>query len=82
MFVLKVAYIGLWKEMFILYVRDRLSFSLLFFVNDYLYEWMFEVGWKDVIYSYIFVISWNYLMVFNVFCMGVRRNNVFCVRVG
>lgn len=82
MFVLRVVYNRLWKEMFILYVRDRFSFVLLFFVNNYLYEWMFEVGWKDVIYSYIFVIIWNYLMVFYVFRMGVRRNNVFYVKVG
>jgi len=82
MSVLKVAHIGLWKEMLIPYVRDRLSSSSPLSVNDYLYEWMPEVGWKDATYSHIFVTSWNYLMALNVFCMGVRRNNASCVRAG
>lgn len=87
MSVLKVAHIGLWKEMLISlipYVRDRLSSSSPLSVNDYLYEWMPEVGWKDATYSHIFVISWNYLMALHVFRMGVRRNYMYAsyVRAG
>ena len=82
MSVLKVAHIGLWKEMLIPYVRDRLSSSSPLSVNDYLYEWMPEVGWKDATYSHIFVTSWNYLMALHVFRMGVRRNNASYVRAG
>lgn len=44
MSVLKDAHIGLWKEMLIPYVRDQLSSSSPLSVNDYLYEWMPEVG--------------------------------------
>lgn len=82
MSVLKVAHIGLWKEMLIPlipYVRDRLSSSSPLSVNDYLYEWMPEVGWKDATYSHIFVTSWNYFMALHVFRMGVhvRRNYMY-----
>ena len=80
--VLKVAHIGLWKEMLIPYVRDRLSSNLPLSVNNYLYQWMPEVGWKDATYSHIFLNSWNYLMALHVSCMGVRRNNTSYVRAG
>ena len=53
MSVLKVAHIRLWKEMLIPYVRDRLSSGSLLSVNDYLYEWMLKVGWKDATYSHM-----------------------------
>ncbi|XP_067021906.1 uncharacterized protein [Acropora muricata] len=82
MSVLKVAHIGLWKEMLIPYVRDRLSYGSPLSVNNYLYKWMPEVGWKDATYSHIFVTSWNYLMALHVFRMGVRRNNAFYVKAG
>ena len=87
MSVLKVAHIGLWKDMLISlipYVRDRLSSSSPLSENDYLYEWMPEVGWKDATYSHIFVISWNYLMALHVFRMVVRRNYMYAsyVRAG
>ena len=45
MSVLNVAHIGLWIEMLIPYIRDRLaSGSPVISVNDYLYKWMPEVG--------------------------------------
>ena len=53
--MLRVAHIGLWKEMLIPYIKDRLeSGSPEISVNDYLYKWMPEVGWKSATYSYIF----------------------------
>ena len=63
MSVLRVAHIGLWKEMLIPYIRDRhVSGSPEISVNDYLYKWMPEVGleechlqlhlWNDVYLSH------------------------------
>ena len=82
MSVLRVAHNRLWKEMLIPYVRDRLSSASPLSVNNYLYEWMLEVGWKDATYSHIFVTIWNYLMALHAFCMGVRINNAFYVKAG
>ena len=76
--VLKVAHIGLWKEMLVPNVRDRLSSDSPLSGNDYLYEWMPEVG--DATYSHMFVTSWNYLMALHLFRMGVRRINASYVR--
>ena len=78
MSVLKVAHIGLWKEMLVPNVRDRLSSGSPLSGNDYLYERMPEVG--DATYSHMFVTSWNYLMALHLFRMGVRRINASYVR--
>ena len=83
MSVLRVAHIGLWKEMLIPYIRDRLeSGSPEISVNDYLYKWMPEVGWKSATYSYIFGMTYTYLMALMVLRMGVRRNNSSYIRAG
>ena len=82
MSVLKVAHIGLWKEMLIPYIRDRLSSGSPISVNDYLYKWMPEVGWKSATYGYIFSMTWTYLIALMVLCMGVRWDNSSYVRAG
>lgn len=82
MSVLKVAQIGLWKELLIPYIRERLSTGSAISVNDYLYTWMPEVGWKNATYGYTFGMTWTYLMAIWVFRMGVRRNNSTYVRAG
>lgn len=82
MSVLKVAHIGLWKELLIPYIRDRLSSGAAISVNDYLYKWIPEVGWNNATYRYIFGMTWTYLMSLHVFRMGVRRNNNAYVRAG
>lgn len=82
MFVLKVAHLGLWQEMLIPYVRERLSEGLSVSVNDYLYNWLPENGKKDPTYFYMFEMTWTYLMGLQVFRMGVRRNNANYVKAG
>ena len=82
MSVLKVALIGLWKELLIPYIRDRLSSGAAISVNDYLYKWIPEVGWNNATFRYIFGMTWTYLMSLHVFRMGVRRNNTAYVRAG
>ena len=82
MSVLKVAHIGLWKELLIPYIRDRLDSGSAISVNDYLYDWMPNVGWKNATYGYIFGMTWTYLMALLVFRMGVRRNNAAYIRAG
>lgn len=82
MSVLRVAHIGLWKEMLIPYIRDRLASGSEISVTDYLYNWMPEVGWKSATYSYIFGMTWTYLMALMVFRMGVRGNNSSYRRAG
>ena len=83
MSVLRVAHIGWWKEMLIPYIRDRLaSGSPEISVNDYLYKWMPELGWKSATYSYIFGMTYTYLMALMVLRMGVRRNNSSYIRAG
>ena len=78
MSVLKVAHIGLWKE-----IRDRLaSGSLEISVNDYLYKWMPEVSWNNATYKYIFGMTYTYLMALMVLRMGVGRNNTSYTRAG
>ena len=63
--------------MLIPYIKDRLaSGSPEICVNDYLYKWMPEVGWKSATYSY------TYLMALMVLRMGVRRNNSSYIRAG
>ena len=51
-------------------------------VNDYLYDWMPNVGRKNATYRYIFGMIWTYLMALWVFRMGIRRNNAAYVRAG
>ena len=69
--------------MLIPYIRDRLeSGSPEISVNDYLYKWMPEVGWKSATYSYIFGMTYTYLMALMVLRMGVRRNNSSYIRAG
>lgn len=82
MSILKVAHIGLWKELLIPYIRDRLDSGSAMSVNDYLYDWMPNVGWKNDTYRYIFGMTWMYLMALWVFRMGIRRNNAAYVRAG
>ena len=82
MSILKVAHIGLWKELLIPYIRDRLDSGSAMSVNDYLYDWMPNVGWKNATYRYIFGMTWTYLMALWVFRMGIRRNNAAYVRAG
>ena len=53
MSILKVAHLGLWQEMLIRYVRDRLSSGSSLSVNDYLYRWLPINGERDPIYFYI-----------------------------
>ena len=67
MSVLKVAHIGLWKELLIPYIRDRLSSGAATSVNDYLYKGIPEVGWNNATYRYIFGMAWTYLMSLHVF---------------
>ncbi|CAH3019073.1 unnamed protein product [Porites evermanni] len=63
--------------------KDRLaSGSPEISVNDYLYKWMPEVGWKSATYSYIFGMTYIYLMALMVLRMGVRRNNSSYIRAG
>ena len=81
MSVLRVAHIGLWKEMLIPYIRDRLaSGSPDISVNDYLYKWIPEVGWNSATYKYIFGMTYNYLMALMVLRIVVRRNNSSYIR--
>lgn len=82
MFVLKVAHLGLWQEMLIPYVRERLSEGLSVSVDDYPYNWLPENGKKDPTYFYMFEMTWTYLMGLQVFRMGVRRNNANYVKAG
>ena len=82
MSVLRVCHMGLWKELLIPYIRDRFVAELPISVNDYLYKWMPEAGWKNATYSYIFGMTWTYLMAIHVFHMRVRRNNSTYVRAG
>lgn len=82
MSILKVAHIGLWKELLFPYIRDRLDSGSAMSVNDYLYDWMPNVGWKNATYRYIFGMTWTYLMALWVFRMGIRRNNAAYVRAG
>jgi len=82
MSVLKVAHLGLWQEMLIPYVRERLSEGLSVSVNDYLYTWLPENGKQDPTYFYMFEMTWTYLMGLQVFRMGVRRNNANYVKAG
>ena len=82
MSILKVAHVGLWQEMLIPYVRERLSSGSSVSVNDYLYTWLPSNGKKDPTYFYMFQMTWTYLMALQVFHMGVRRNNADYVKVG
>jgi len=70
-----VAHLGLWQEMLIPYVRERLCSGLSVSVNDYLYTWLPENGQKDPTYLHMFRMTWTYLMGLQVFRVGVRRNN-------
>ena len=51
MSVLRVCHMGLWKELLILYVRDRLEVKLPISVRDYLYKWLADVGWENATYK-------------------------------
>lgn len=82
MSVLRVCYMGFWKELLIPYVRDRLDAKLPISVSDYLYKWLPEVGWQNATYKYIFGMTWTYLMAIHVFRMDVGRNNSTYVRAG
>ena len=80
--ILRVAPVGLWQEMPIPYIRERLSSGSSVSVNDYLYTWLPKNGKKDPTYFYRFQMSWNYLMALQVFHMRVRRNNADYVKAG
>lgn len=82
MSILKVAHLGLWQEMLIPYIRERLSSGLSVSVNDYLYTWLPLNGQKDPTYFYMFQMTWTYLMALRMFRMGVRRNNAEYVIAG
>lgn len=75
MSVIKVAHIGLWCELLVPYVKDRLRSKSAMSVNDYLYVWLTQKGWHDDTYRYIFSTTWTYLMAIHMFRMGVRKNN-------
>lgn len=79
MSVLKVAHIGFWKELLIPYIQD-IGPSIS--VNNFLYQWLPNVGWKNATYSYIFGITWTYLTAIWVFRMDVRRSNAAYVKSG
>lgn len=48
MSILKVAHLGLWQELLIPCVRERLRSRLSVSVNEYLYDWLPENRQKDI----------------------------------
>lgn len=79
---LKVAHLGFWHELLVPYVRSRLAGGEEFSVNDFLYNWVVSVGWKNPNYRYIFNVTWTYLMAIQLLHVGVRRNNTEYIRAG
>lgn len=82
MSILKVAHIGFWYELLLPYVRNRLSSGSPMSVNDFLYDWVRQVGWNNPNYKYIFNTTWTYLMGIQLLHIGVRRNNAEYIRAG
>lgn len=52
MIMLNILEWGNWCELFILYVCDRMVNYMEIFVNDYLYEWMFNVKCSNYLYLF------------------------------
>lgn len=82
MSILKVAHIGFWYELLLPYVRNRLSSGSPMSVNDFLYDWVRQVGWNNPNYKNIFNTTWTYLMSIQLLHIGVRRNNAEYIRAG
>ena len=82
MSILKVAHLGFWYELLVPYVHSRLASGTALSVNDFLYNWLVEVGWTQPNYRYIFNTTWTYLMGINLLHVGVRRNNAEYIRAG
>lgn len=82
MSILKVAHIGFWYELLLPHVRNRLSSGSPMSVNDFLYDWVRQVGWNNPNYKYIFNTTWTYLMGIQLLHIGVRRNNAEYIRAG
>lgn len=80
MSILKVTHIGFWYELLLPYVCNCPSSGSYMSVNDFLYDWVRQVGWNNPNYKYIFNTTWTYLLSIQLLHIGVRRNNAEYIR--
>ena len=71
---------GVWSELLVPYVRQRMAEGNPVSVTDFLYQWMETV--KDPNYLFLFEQLWRYIGAIKVYHIGIRRNNHDYVNAG